>query len=51
MCKTHATLQIQQKENRKNARNPGPESLLNRKDTFDVLSYNGNFIPLLLLSH
>lgn len=40
MCKTHATLKIQQKENIKSTRNLGPEeSLLNRKDTFDVQSF------------
>lgn len=44
MCKTHATLQIQQKEKYKSTRNLGPgESLLERKDTFDVqYLYNGN---------
>lgn len=40
MCKTHATLKIQQKKNIKSTRNLGPEeSLLNRKDTFDVLYF------------
>lgn len=39
MCKTHATL-YNKKKNIKSTRNFGPEeSLLNRKDTFDVQSF------------